>query len=424
MKILWVKAGGLAPLDTGGKIRSYHILKELARNHDVTLFTFYAELLDDPHPELKSIFSRVEAIPLKLPRPKSVREGLWYLSRIFSNQPYSVAKFCRPEVKRRLRRLLSQESPDVILCDFLMPAPIIPWEFPAPKVVFTHNVEAQIWQRHYQTTQSPVWKAVAWREYRTMERMEQKYLKKADHVLAVSDPDRDFFCRFIDSSKVSVIPTGVDTDYFHPGAGSEIPGRLVFTGSMDWMPNEDGIVYFVQEILPLIRQQAPGTTVCIAGRRPSERLRTMAGAVPGVEITGRVEDIRSYVHQAAVYIVPLRIGGGTRLKIFEAMAMGKAVVSTTIGAEGLPVEDQQDILLADGPPKFADAVLQLLRSPGLRAQVGMAARALVENGYSWASTGARFAKALQGVISGERPGPARNERAEAAVVAPPGARKP
>ncbi|HUY14195.1 MAG TPA: glycosyltransferase [Terriglobia bacterium] len=423
MKILWVKAGGLAPLDTGGKIRSYHILKELARNHEVTLFTFYAEQANDPHPELKTVFNRVEAIPLRLPPPKSFLEGIWYLRHLISTQPHSIAKFCRPEVKQRLRRVLAQEAADVILCDFLMPAPVIPWESSTPKVIFTHNVEAQIWQRHYQTAQNLIWKTVAWREYRTMERAERKYLSKADHVLTVSDLDRDFFCRYLDPLKVTVIPTGVDTEYFHPAPGSEHTDRLVFTGSMDWMPNEDGIVYFVQEILPIIRQQAPETTLCIVGRRPSERLKASVGKIHGVEITGRVEDIRPYVHTAAAYIVPLRVGGGTRLKIFEAMAMGKPVVSTTIGAEGLPVRDKKDILLADDPQKFAASALQLLRSPDLRSQIGLAGRALVESGYSWAAIGARFADVLERVVRGEATDLAGSERPEATAAATPEAPK-
>ncbi len=418
MKILWVKAGGLAPLDTGGKIRSYHILKELARHHEVTLFTFYAEQANDPHPDLKNVFKHVEAIPLKLPPAKSFLEGLWYLRHLLSTQPHSIAKFCRPRVKQRLRRVLAQEAPDVILCDFVMPAPVIPWQFPCSKVVFTHNVEAQIWRRHYQTTRNPVWKAVTWREYRTMERTERQYLKKADHVLTVSEPDRDFFSRFINPSKITVIPTGVDTEYFSLEPGSVNSNRLVFTGSMDWMPNEDGIIYFLQDIFPLIRKSAPETTLCVVGRKPTVRLQALAATVPGVEVTGRVEDIRPYVRQAAVYIVPLRIGGGTRLKIFEAMAMGKPVVSTTIGAEGLPVQDQKDILLADDPQRFADAVVQLIQSPGLRAHMGLAARALVESGYSWTAIGARFADVLERVVRGEATNLAGSERAEATAAAP------
>jgi sugar transferase (PEP-CTERM/EpsH1 system associated) len=419
MKILWVKAGGLAPLDTGGKIRSFHILKELAHQHEVTVFTFYRELANDPHPALHSLFHSVETVPLKLPPAKSFEEGLWYARHLFSHLPHSIAKFCRPQVRRQLRSLVEREPPNVIVCDFIMPAPVIPWAFPCPKVVFTHNVEAQIWQRHYLTTRNPVWKAVTWREYRAMERAERHYLKLADHVLTVSEPDRNFFARLIDSAKITVIPTGVDTDYFHPDGGEEIPDRMVFTGSMDWMPNDDGMVYFLQEILPLIRQRSPQATLAVVGRKPGARLQALAASIPGVEVTGRVEDIRPYVKQAGVYIVPLRIGGGTRLKIFEAMALGKPVVSTTIGAEGLPVENRKNILLADDPQNFANAVVALIQSPALRLQLGQAARELVESGYSWPAIGERFATVLESVV---RDSPA-SEKPEPAAMAPSHATK-
>ncbi|MGH9405797.1 MAG: glycosyltransferase [Terriglobia bacterium] len=398
MKILWVKAGGLVPLDTGGKIRSYHILRQLAARHEVSLFTFYAEFENDPHAELNRIFTRVEAVPLKLPPPRSFNEGLWYARNLFTRLPHSILKFCRPEVRRRLRDAVRELSPDILLCDFIIPAAAIPWDAPFPKVIFTHNVEAQIWQRHYELARNPLWRAVTGREYRAMARAEQRYLRRADHVLTVSELDREFFSRFAEPSRLTVIPTGVDTDFFRPDPAAEQPKRLVFTGSMDWLPNEDAIFYFVEEILPLIRREEPEAGLWVVGRRPSARLRALASATPALEVTGGVDDIRPYVHAAAAYVVPLRIGGGTRLKIFEAMAMGKAVVSTAIGAEGLPVTHREDILLADEPQEFASAVIEILRSEALRSRLGPSARALVEGGFGWPAIGARFGEILETVL--------------------------
>lgn len=399
MKILWVKAGGLVPLDSGGKIRSYNILRQLAARHEVGLFTFYPKIEPDPHPDLRADFSRVDALPLKLPPARSYHEGLWYAKSLLSRLPHSIQKFCRPEVKRRLRQTVREMAPEVLVCDFIFPAAAFPWDAPHPKILFTHNVESEIWRRHAQTARNPIWRAVTQQECRAMERAERVYLRRADHVLTVSEPDRDFFTRYVVSSKITIIPTGVDTCFFQPRFEDEQPGRLVFTGSMDWMPNEDGIFYFVEQILPRIRAQAAETTLCIAGRRPSARLRRLGETTPGVQVTGAVEDIRPFVHAASVYIVPLRIGGGTRIKIFEAMAMGKAVVSTTIGAEGLPVSDPENILLADEPETFAAAVLRLLGSPPLRKQMGTAARTLVENGFGWNSIGAKFEAVLQEVAA-------------------------
>src|SRR5947199_3266174 len=187
---------------------------------------------------------------------------------------------------------------------------------------------------------------------------------------------------------------------------------------MDWMPNDDGVLYFLRSVLPLIRREIPPLSFTIVGRKPSEKLRTAAAADPGVQVTGTVDDIRPYVEEGSVYVVPLRIGSGTRLKIFEAMAMGKAIVSTTLGAEGLPVSDGGDISIADSPEQFSSKVCQLLRDSEARRRLGSAARQLVEQHYSWSSVAAEFNNVLRRVAPltasrgmklavGERVSPAR-----------------
>ena len=346
MKILWVKAGGLVPPDTGGKIRSYNILRELARRHSVTFFSFYAAHDSDLHPDLTNMFDRVVCVPLSLPRPKSHAEMRDYGIRLLSSEPYSITKYCRPEVRRRLYALLKQETYDVILCDFMVAAGVIPWDWPTPKMLFTHNVEATIWRRHYQVAANPLWKAIFWLEWRRMEATERRYLRLADQVLTVSETDRDAFAPFVEPGKLTVIPTGVDVEYFQPMPMEEIANSLVFIGSMDWLPNEDAILYFVDAILPLIKQQCPKVSLEVVGRGPSRKLQALAEREKSMRLTGRVEDIRPFVARGSICIVPLRIGGGTRLKIFEAMAMSKTVVSTSVGAEGLPVQSGENILLA------------------------------------------------------------------------------
>jgi sugar transferase (PEP-CTERM/EpsH1 system associated) len=398
MKILWVKAGGLVPPDTGGKIRSYNILRELAREHAITFFSFYGAQAGDIHSGLRTVFEKVVCIPLDLPAPKSFRESLDYGMRLFTNQPYNISKYCRPQVRAELRQLLRQETFDVIICDFLIAAGAIPWESPSPKVLFTHNVESVIWQRHYQVTSNPVWKLLSWREWRTMETAERKYLRRANHVLAVSEDDCNFFRNYIDAVKLSVIPTGVDTEYFRPATTPEVPNSLVFTGSMDWLPNEDAIIFFIKEILPLIRKEVPDVSLTVVGRKPSQRLNQLAVCEANVKLTGWVEDIRPFLATGAACVVPLRIGGGTRLKIFEAMSMGKAVVSTTVGAEGLPVRKGEHLLIADQPAAFANVTVALLRDPVRRQELGAAARKLVEERYSWAQVAKEFAQVLTRIV--------------------------
>ena len=398
MKILCVKAGGLVPPDTGGKIRSYNILRQLARQHSITLFSFYAAHNPDVHAELKHMFDRVVTMPLRIPAPKSFAEMCDYALRLFSSEPYGITKYCRPEVRRGLRALLEQENYDVILCDFMAAAGVIPWDCATPKVLFTHNVEATIWRRHYEVASNMIWKAISWQEWRKMEAAERRYLRLADRVLAVSETDRDAFAAFLNAEKLTVIPTGVDIEYFQPLAGEETANSLVFTGSMDWLPNQDAIFYFADAILPLIREHSPEVFLDVVGRNPSRKLQALAESEKSIRLTGWVDDIRPFLGRGSVCIVPLRIGGGTRLKIFEAMAMGKAVVSTSVGAEGLAVRSGENIILADTPNDFAQAVISLLRDPRRRQQLGAAARTLVQENYSWTMVANDFASTLQEVI--------------------------
>ncbi len=399
MKILWVKAGGLVPPDTGGKIRSYNILRELARQHAVTFFSFYAADNHDQHKDLNSIFEHVVCLPLELPIAKSSAEILNYGMHLLSPQPYGITKFCLPEVRRQVRALIDHEKYDVIVCDFMAAAGAIPWSSPVPKVLFTHNVEATIWRRHYEVAANPAWKAVSWLEWKKMESAERRYLRLANHVLTVSEADRNVFAGIIDPARLTVIPTGVDIEYFQPLAVREEPNSIVFTGSMDWLPNEDAMVYFLDEIFPLVRKQCPDATLEIVGRKPSRKLQGRAERDKDVTLTGWVEDIRPHLARGSVCIVPLRIGGGTRLKIFEAMSMAKPVVSTSIGAEGLPVESGENIFLADTAQDFAGRVVSLLRNSTERTRIGSAARRLVQEKYGWPRIAQIFARTLQDVLS-------------------------
>ena len=400
MKLLWVKAGGLLPPDTGGKIRSFQILKQLARKHDITLFTFYPAHPQDLHPAGSDIFSNVICVPLPIPPRRSLAEYVRYSRMLIAGRPFTIDKYFYPEVRRRYAALLASTAFDLIVCDFLFPAPLIDWKTPPPKILFTHNVEAQVWARHYKIASNPLVKLACWLESRALQRAERHYVQLADSVLAVSENDRATFVQYADPCRVSVIPTGVDTAYFQPGVlpgpAPEQPDTMAFTGSMDWMPNEDGVAYFVEKILPLIRREIPEAAFWAVGRRPPRRLQALASG--NVLVTGAVDDIRPYLAKAAVCVVPLRSGSGTRIKIFEAMAMGKAVVSTSLGAEGLPVRHGENIILADDPAAFSREVVDLLRDPPRRRQLGQAARKLVEENYGWPAVAAYFDSVMQAAL--------------------------
>jgi sugar transferase (PEP-CTERM/EpsH1 system associated) len=402
VKILWVKSGGLLPLNHGGRIRSYNLAKELASHHDVSLFTWDSEH-ENPivtHEPLKEIFQNVVCLPVKIPKARGLQESVNYVRNLATSRPYSMSKFCQPWISNELSAHLAQENYDVLLCDFLLTAAVVPWDWPGPKVLFTHNIEAIIWERYYRTSKNPIWKTVSYREYRLLERMERQYVSRADHVLTVSGNDRDFFLSYAPEERMTVIPTGVDVDYFTPSRSEEDPESIIFTGSMDWIANEDGIVFFIEKVLPVVRQRFPRAKLSIVGRRPSARLKRICANEQNVEVTGTVDDIRPYLARGCVYVVPLHVGGGTRIKIFEAMAAGKAVVSTTIGAEGLPVNPGENILLADDAETFVKYVVELLSDRARREQIGDAARRLVSESYSWRAVGKTLANVLEDVALG------------------------
>jgi sugar transferase (PEP-CTERM/EpsH1 system associated) len=269
---------------------------------------------------------------------------------------------------------------------------------PCPTVLFTHNVESEIWRRHADTAKNPLVRALYRQQYRRMPRFERRAVARFDRVLAVSDADRDTFTRLYPGAiqrTVQVIPTGVDAEYFTPsGPPSPSDDRsIVFTGSMDWLPNEDAMLSFCRDVLPRVRAAEPRATLTIVGRRPTTAVQRLA-ADQGVLVTGRVEDVRPYLERATVFAVPIRVGGGTRLKIFEAMAMGKAVVSTTVGAEGLDVVPDLHLLVADGPQNFADAIVSLFRDVERRRQLEQAGRTLVIDRYDWAAVAVSLEHAL------------------------------
>jgi sugar transferase (PEP-CTERM/EpsH1 system associated) len=431
MRILWLKSDLLLPLDKGGKLRTWHLMRHLARRHAITYLAFAEPATPASDiAGMSEVAARVETVPRIEPAKGTPRFYADAALHLLDPLPYAVGKYRSRAFRARLRQLLASEAFDLIVCDFLFPAVNLPERLPCPAVIFTHNVESEIWRRHADTKRGVPGRLLYGAQYRRMVRYEGRALARFDGVLAVSDVDRDTFTRLYPgaiNAPIHVVQTGVDTDYFRPIDKSP-PLRppdsalrhLVFTGSMDWLPNEDAMLHFCRDVLPVIRADEPETTLTIVGRAPTPAVRKLADDCRGVQVTGRVDDVRPYVEQAAAYIVPLRIGGGTRLKIFEAMAMGKAVVSTTVGAEGLPVDDGLHLVLADEPDAFARAVVSLLREPARRAALGSAARALVVERYDWSAVAGALDRALQD-IADRRP-PIADRQSASAVLSRPARR--
>lgn len=385
MRILWLKTDLLHPVDTGGKIRTYHMLKELRREHHIT----YLALEDgsastDARARATEYCQEVLTVPHRTRAKFTAGFYLDLAQNLISPLPYFMKKYESAEMRREIAKCLARDEFNIIVCDFLMSTINLPSRVPCGSVLFQHNVEAMIWKRHYEVQTNPLKKAYLYGQWLKARAYERAACRRFDQVVAVSANDRETMRSEYGIKSIADVPTGVDTQFFRPQGGiARQPLNLVFTGSMDWLPNEDAIQYFTKEIMPIIRQQVPGVTLTVVGRKPYDSLVELARRDPSIIVTGRVEDVRPYMERADAYVVPLRIGGGTRLKIYEAMAMEKPIISTTVGAEGLPARDGMELLLADTPEAFAERVVRVLTDESYARELGARGAKMVRERFGW-----------------------------------------
>lgn len=408
MKILWVKADKLLPVQNGGNIRTYHVLRYLSEHHRLTFYSYYVGAPDpDYENELQRQLPGAVALCTGKPELSGAARGLDYLAHLRALPPYAVSRFAHPKVQKQLQSWFREQSFDVAICDFLDAAVNFPGSLNIPSVLFQHNVESEIWRRHAATAGNPAKKMMYQMEFRKMLRYERAAICKFQHVIAVSENDRALMMKWIDGNRVTVIPTGVDLTQYHPAPTHAEPDSLAasapivtFIGAMDWEPNVDGVEYFCAEVWPLVKAEVPAARFRIVGRNPDRRVQRWASNSSdekgSIEVTGRVPSVIEHLRQSGVVVVPLRVGGGTRLKIYEAMATAKAVVSTTVGAEGLDVHHGRDIMLADDPRSFAQAVIMFLKDHQLRCRYEKAAAETAAR-YDWPAIGERFSEILQSV---------------------------
>jgi glycosyltransferase involved in cell wall biosynthesis len=390
-RLLFISPRFLFPLDNGGKIRTVQILRGMKGG------AWEITLASPEPPDGRRRFAReIEAVCDRFaawPEPRRGRTfqvtRMWHLA---SRLPVSVAT----DRSRPARRVVAAElasRPDVAVFDFIHSTVLGPAVLSLPSVVFTHNVESEIFRRHAAVAANPLKRAL-WRDQlRKMERFEGDALRRFSAVVAVSERDAGLFRESFGIAGAEVIPTGVDVDFFSyaPPASSE---SIAFTGSMDWLANIDAVDYFLEQVWDAVVREVPGARFKVIGRNPPAFLIEKARA-RGVawEFTGFVDDVRPHVRGCSAYVIPLRVGGGTRLKAFEAMAMGCPVVSTSIGVEGLPVEPDRHYLRADTAPVLAAALVRLLREDALRQRIAREARRHVEESFSFL----RVARVFEGI---------------------------
>ncbi len=391
MKILFLSQRFLLPMDTGGKIRTGKILEQLSKKHEITLISNVESPKDDCFlPEMDRFCSTFIPVFWKEIPKYSILFFVRLIFQMFSVYPVSVLN----DTSRKLRKCLENEyysnKYDLVICDFVQSALNFKQIVGTPSILFQHNVESQISKRHYDRDERMIGKCFWWLQWKKMFFFEQVSCKKFDTVIAVSEEDRDTFRSLYGLNNLVTIPTGVDIEHFYPQDILTEPSSLVFVGSMDWLPNEDAVLYFASDILPIIKKEFSDFHLTVVGRNPSPRLIKQISSVPEIQLTGWVDDVRPYVAKAGVYVIPIRIGGGTRMKIYEAMAMGKAIISTSIGAEGLTVTDEENIVLEDDPYEFSKKIIMMRKDSEMRAKLSGNASAYVRKYCSWQQVGEIF----------------------------------
>jgi sugar transferase (PEP-CTERM/EpsH1 system associated) len=379
------------PPHQGTSLRNYNLIAQLARRHQVCLLTFLEpdQSLDNAGP-LLDICEWVDTVPV--PRRSNARRLRQMLT---TRHPDMAWRLWSPVFRDRLAVRLAQDPFGVVQIEGIELAPYLPTiartrpekAQPRPLIVYEdHNAEWVLQKRACLTDlRTPRrWPAAAYSyvQWIRLRGYEADVCRRADRVVAVSEADRDAILMIAPDVTVSIVPNGVDLDEFAAYDGPVQPFDLVFTGKMDFRPNVDAMLWLGQQVWPLIRKDRPDVRLAIVGQRPHPRLEALRG-VTGITITGWVPDVRPYIAGATIYVAPLRVGGGTRLKLLQAMAMGVAIVATSLGAEGFPVRHGHELLLADTPEDFAQAALDLLEDQEQRARLGAAAGRFVEATYGW-----------------------------------------
>lgn len=386
MRVLFVAPRLPVPVDTGAKIRTFNIIKQVAKHCPVDLICYSFDEEDDVHvKKLKDLNVNVHLVRIEEPNIFDMAALIF-----FDSKPFSVTKYLTRNMEERITKVLSENVFNLVHVDHIHMVHYRHLFGNLPCMVDEHNVEYRILERCAQIEHG--WKKWIYvKQAAKMRRFECEEVRKFQHCFAVSEEDQRLLTGLsYGTTPVDVIANGVDTEFFKKTGIEEETQALVFTGSMDWLPNQDAVTYFCDKVLPLIWKVKGHLKFIVVGKNPSRELIVLAETESRIEVTGSVEDVRPFMEQAKVFVCPIRIGGGTRLKILESMSMQKPVVSTTVGAEGIKHTHGENIVIADQPQEMADAIIKLLDDTNARVRIGQAAREFVVENYEWDSIGQKI----------------------------------
>ena len=405
MRVLFLSQIVPYPPHGGVLQRGYNIIRELGRSASVHLLAFI-------HPDVLPNDAAVEASRTALrefcetieyfqlwPKTSRLHGVAAIAASAFSSQPFSVIAHRSRPFQDQVESALRQTPFDIVHVDTLALAPFVPPASNVPAVVTHHNVESILMARRAEKETRLPARRFLQREAKKLKAFESTTAPKFAINITMSPNDAAMLKQELPELRTAVVPNGVDTEYFAPGTEPESPA-LVYVGGMNMFANRDAVMHFLHDIWPRVRAGHPDVKFFAVGQDPPAEVLDFAKSDPRVVVTGYVDDIRPFVRQAAVYVVPLRVGGGTRLKVLDGMAMGKAMVSTSIGCEGIDVHPQQHLIVADTPEQFASATLSLLGDSVRRQALGQAARQLVLDRYAWPVVGRMLLDAYQQAAGG------------------------
>lgn len=368
--------------------RGFNLLRELGRKHEVQLLAFHhpdelphGEALARSREELGKFCAELEYFPLWV-KQSAFHKLAAFAAGSFYPKPFSVLAHKSSSLAGRLREVCATRRPDIVHLDTIALAPFREHCSNVPTVLAHHNIESQLMARRAEHETGAAARMYVRSQTDRLLRYEQQQADKFALNITVSDADAQLLQRICPGARTAVVPNGVDIEYFAPRPGEETPA-LIYTGGMNMFANRDAVEWFLESIWPRINAAVPEVRFYAIGQRPSARILAAAAADPAIEAPGFVDDVRPWVAKSAVYVVPLRVGGGTRLKMVDAMAQGKPIVATTVGAEGIDGENGKHFLLADDPESFARTVIDLLRDPARRGQLAASARERAEQRYAW-----------------------------------------
>ncbi|MDX1934295.1 MAG: glycosyltransferase [Capsulimonadales bacterium] len=390
------------PLIGGGQIRSYYLLRSLAEDYDIRLLSLIRRESERAYLSEVAPFCRLGAETVRLRRDR-LRDGWTAAASVLTGRSFLVERDRAAGMTGAVRREIAGGGYDLIWADHLPMIGFVPEDRGRARLVLgEHNVEYRIPERYAETADAFWLRAFARAESLRLKRFETASVRRADWTVTVSEEDARTLRSLVPecSDRVFSVPIGIDTGYFSPLERDPNARTLLSIGTMYWPPNVDAIHYFHERIYPKIKAEFPSVRLNIVGTGPVSSIVALGKADESVTVTGTVPDVRPYGRDCAAFIVPLRSGSGMRVKILNAMAMGLPVVSTTMGAEGIDVTPERDILLADTPEAFASAVLSLLRSPDRAEELGRNGRRLAEARYSWQRVGSDLRSALRARLAG------------------------